>query len=183
MRSTYVDRPQYKFSAAHMTVFADGSKERLHGHNYQLSARLFLREFSPARMCDFAIIKAGLRAICETLNERTLIALHNPHLTISVEDAEKAGQRRVRISHRDGEYILPLADVALLPIDNITSERLAEHCHGSLAAYLHAEVSPPVREAIVELEVDLEELPGQGATYRAPLSTTLESDHEREASA
>lgn len=180
MRSTYVDRPQYKFSAAHMTVFADGSKERLHGHNFQLSARLFLRDVSPAVMCDFAIVKAGLQSICETLNERTLIALHNPHLTIAVEDAEKVGHGRVRITHRDGEYVLPLADVVLLPIDNISSERLAEHCHRGLVEHLHANVSPSVREVILDLEVELEELPGQGASYRAPFMSPTENSLKAE---
>jgi 6-pyruvoyltetrahydropterin/6-carboxytetrahydropterin synthase len=167
MRSTYVARPQYKFSAAHMTVFPDGSKERLHGHNYQLAARLFLRDVSPAVLCDFAIVKAGLRTICETLNERTLVAMHNPHLVISVEESGKNGRRQVHISHRDGEYRLPLSDVALLPLDNVTSERLAEHCLLGLSAYLRAELPPSVRAAIAEIEVEVEELPGQGASYRA----------------
>ena len=30
----HIARPEFKFSCAHMTVFPDGSKERLHGHNY-----------------------------------------------------------------------------------------------------------------------------------------------------
>ena len=34
-----IAREQYKFSCAHMTVFADGTKERLHGHNYTIARR------------------------------------------------------------------------------------------------------------------------------------------------
>jgi 6-pyruvoyltetrahydropterin/6-carboxytetrahydropterin synthase len=182
MRSTHVDRPQYKFSAAHMTVFPDGSKERLHGHNYQLSARLFLRDVAPAVMCDFAVIKEGLRRVAADLNERTLVALHNPHLIVSVEDGPDAGKRgQVRLSHRDGDYVLPLADVALLPLDNITSERLAEHCHRALAAYLRQALPEAVRAVIIELEVEIEELPGQGASYRAELEAEPEAETDTEA--
>ena len=170
MRSTFVARPQYKFSAAHMTVFPDGRKERLHGHNYQLSARLYLRDVSPAIMFDFAAIKEGLRVVCAELNERTLVALHNPFLLVSVDEHAAAGQGgQVRLSHRDGEYLLPLSDVALLPIDNISSERLAEYCHEKLAGYLRRELPVLVCSAIAELEVKVEELPGQGASYRAEL--------------
>jgi hypothetical protein len=31
----YIRKEALKFSAAHMTVFPDGTKERLHGHNYR----------------------------------------------------------------------------------------------------------------------------------------------------
>ena len=32
-----IARAEHKFSCAHMTVFADGTKERLHGHNYTIA--------------------------------------------------------------------------------------------------------------------------------------------------
>ena len=35
-----IAREQYKFSCAHMTVFPDGTKERLHGHNYTIAVAL-----------------------------------------------------------------------------------------------------------------------------------------------
>ena len=35
-----IAREQYKFSCAHMTVFADGTKERLHGHNYTVAIEI-----------------------------------------------------------------------------------------------------------------------------------------------
>lgn len=169
MRFIAIDRPQYKFSAAHMTVFPDGSKERLHGHNYQLAARLYLRDASLAAMCDFAVIKDGLKAVCAELNERTLLALHNPFLRAFVEDTPAQGPPRVRLSHRDGEYLFPLADVALLPLDNISSERLAEHCHGLLASHLCRYLSAAAQDVVAALEVRVFELPGQGAGYRAAL--------------
>lgn len=171
MHSVRIERPQYKFSAAHMTVFADGSKERLHGHNYQLAAELFLHEVALPVMCDFSILKDGLKAVCAGLNERTLVALYNPFLQVVTEDGPYAPApiRHLRLRHRDGDYLLPAADVALLPIDNVTAERLAEHCHGLLAEYLLLHLPPAVKAVLGELEVGVYELPGQGARYRAPL--------------
>ena len=32
----FVGKDVHKFSSAHMTVFPDGSKERLHGHNFMV---------------------------------------------------------------------------------------------------------------------------------------------------
>jgi hypothetical protein len=55
-----VAREQYKFSCAHMTVFPDGTKERLHGHNYQRSAvdlELLERIAISRQMLPFAAIK------------------------------------------------------------------------------------------------------------------------------
>jgi len=35
-----IARAEHKFSCAHMTVFPDGTKERLHGHNYTIAVAI-----------------------------------------------------------------------------------------------------------------------------------------------
>ena len=35
----FTGKDVHKFSSAHMTVFPDGSKERLHGHNFSRAQR------------------------------------------------------------------------------------------------------------------------------------------------
>ena len=44
-----------------MTVFPDGSKERLHGHNYTVALSLELSDTSFAKIIPFAVIRAGPR--------------------------------------------------------------------------------------------------------------------------
>ena len=67
-----VAREQYKFSVAHMTVFPDGTKERLHGHNYQVGAVLELTDISFAHMIAFAPIKDALADLRDPLDTAAL---------------------------------------------------------------------------------------------------------------
>src|SRR5258705_6636537 len=106
-----IAREQYKFSCAHMTVFADGSKERLHGHNYTLAIALTLDSATLAAMVPFAAIKGALAEICAAWKEHLLLAAHNPQLQI-VRDTDElefklCGER----------YVVPRGDALLLPID------------------------------------------------------------------
>src|SRR5215475_8565125 len=89
-----IHRAQFKFSAAHMTVFPDGSKEHLHGHNFELLMRLQLRRATLAVLCDFGLIKKALREVCGALNERVLVATRNPFLTV-----EPSGEQ-IRLRHK-----------------------------------------------------------------------------------
>ncbi len=123
--SLHLFRGEHRFSAAHMTVFPDGSKERLHGHNFQVELRLYLRSIALRDLCDFAVVKRALGELCGDMHERTLVALNNPHLRVTVEtlnDSDTApGRELVRLSHESGEYLLPRTDVVLLPLENITT--------------------------------------------------------------
>jgi 6-pyruvoyltetrahydropterin/6-carboxytetrahydropterin synthase len=42
----HIRKENIKFSSAHMTVFPDGTKEALHGHNYQVELTLELKDSS-----------------------------------------------------------------------------------------------------------------------------------------
>ena len=155
-----VARDQYKFSCAHMTVFPDGTKERLHGHNYQVGAVLELSDVSFANMLPFALIKDALAAICKEFRERVLIAANNPFMEKLRDDDELelrlCGQR----------YVFPREDVLLLPIDNIAVEPLAAHLADQLVAALTPSLPPGVVHAI---EVSVHESPGQGSTCQVVL--------------
>ena len=50
-----IARELFKFSCAHMTVFPDGTKERLHGHNYYVGVTLAL---SDAGRSEFLVRRA-----------------------------------------------------------------------------------------------------------------------------
>jgi 6-pyruvoyltetrahydropterin/6-carboxytetrahydropterin synthase len=151
-----IARDQYKFSCAHMTVFPDGTKERLHGHNYTLAVALELTDTSFAKIIPFAAIRSALGELCASWKERVLLAAHNPYFHVDHHD-----EREIEFRLCGRRYVLPSEDVLLLPIDNIAVEPLAGHCAELLRKRL-AEVLalPHVRT----LEVTIAESPGQGAT-------------------
>jgi 6-pyruvoyltetrahydropterin/6-carboxytetrahydropterin synthase len=151
-----IAREQYKFSCAHMTVFPDGTKERLHGHNYQLGVAIDLADVALARMLPFAPIKAALAELCAAWKERVLIAEANPHLELVRRD-----DREVELRLCGDRYVFPATDTLFLPIDNISVEALAAHAATLLHARLATVLAAP---HILALEVTCEESPGQGAT-------------------
>jgi len=157
-----VAREQYKFSCAHMTVFPDGTKERLHGHNYQVSAALELADVSFARLVPFAPIKEALAAICYGFRERLLLAEHNPYFE-KVRDTDD--ELEVRLCGQ--RYVVPREDALLLPIDNVAVEPLAAHIADLLVTQLGAALPIGVVTAI---EVSVHESPGQGAACHVELS-------------
>ncbi len=154
-----VERQQFKFSCAHMTVFPDGSKERLHGHNYQVGIALELREVSFATMIPFADLKAELAALCAEWKEYTFLAARNPYFELVRHDDDEV---EFRLCGK--RYVLPVEDVKILPLDNISVERLAEHVASLLIERTRRVFE---REVVLGLEVTVTESPGQGAScYR-----------------
>jgi 6-pyruvoyltetrahydropterin/6-carboxytetrahydropterin synthase len=148
-----IARDQYKFSCAHMTVFPDGTKERLHGHNYTIALALELERIELAAMIPFAPIKAAIGELCTAWKERVLIATQNPHLVIVRDDHE------LEITLCGERYVMPRGDALLLPIDNVSVEALSAH----VAELLAARIRPIVGATGRSLEVTISEHPGQGA--------------------
>jgi len=155
-----IARDQYKFSCAHMTVFADGTKERLHGHNYTIALAIEVERVELSAMIPFAPIKEALGELCATWKEHVLIATKNPFLVIVRDDTE------LELTLCGERYVMPRGDALLLPIDNISVEALAAH------------VAELLRERIAELaaraggrsiEVTVAESPGQGASCTVDL--------------
>ena len=155
----FVAKDAFKFSCAHMTVFPDGSKERLHGHNYFIELSVELEDVSFAKLVDFGPLKRTVAQLCVEWKERVLLARSNPHFTIVREDADEfeftlCGKR----------YVLPTEDVLVLPIDNIVVERLAEHSADRLAD----QIAPGPATGggpLTGFEVTVTESPGQGARH------------------
>jgi 6-pyruvoyltetrahydropterin/6-carboxytetrahydropterin synthase len=151
-----IAREQYKFSCAHMTVFPDGTKERLHGHNYQLGVALDVTDVALATMIPFAPIKVALTELCARWKERVLIAEHNPHLELIRQDPVE-----VELRLCGDRYVFPAGDVLFLPIDNISVEALAAHAAALLRDRLADVLAAP---QVTAFEVTCEESPGQGAS-------------------
>lgn len=147
-----------KFSAAHMTIFADGSKENLHGHNYRTSVSVEFERFSLAEMLPFSEIKAAMRTICEEWDEKVLLPNACPHIEFLREE-----KNEMEFKACGKRYVLPRDEVILLSADNITTESLAKVFGERLARTL----SKPglERAGVRSIETTIEEITGQGATY------------------
>ena len=142
-----------------MTLFPDGTKERLHGHNYE--ARVSF-EFAPAsesveRFYDFACIKKSLATVCNALNEHMLLPMHQQR--VKKISADEVSTEVVVCGKR---YVFPTDEVVWLPISNIVVEELSRHLWYRLEQLVGDDL---VRAGIGYMEVSVSETPGQGASF------------------
>jgi 6-pyruvoyltetrahydropterin/6-carboxytetrahydropterin synthase len=154
----FVGKDVHKFSSAHMTVFEDGTKERMHGHNFLVSAAFDLLRIDYGAMLDFALVKKCLAEQCAAWDQRLLIGERNPHFKLARKTSED-----VEFTLCDRRYILPADEVVLLPLDNIVVETLAQQ----FAIELARRLGQGLRRDVVEMmEVTVTESHGQGASYQ-----------------
>lgn len=110
-----------KFSAAHFTIFSATDRERLHGHNFIVSARVTAPVDDNGLCFPYSVFKEQLKVLCGSLDEYTLIAADSPYLQID----EEGDYYRVVF---DGQAMLLLkSDTLLLPIRNSTVEELSHY--------------------------------------------------------
>lgn len=150
-------KEDFKFSAAHFTLFADGSAELLHGHNYRVWAEIAGPQLGAAGLLlDFAVVKRAIRAACAGLDERVLV----PRLAPGLRFSEDAGSTEVAFAER--RYRFPSADLVLLPLENSSIELLSRWLWESLAPVLRGTPA-------TELTIWVEETAGQSCGYSAGL--------------
>lgn len=157
-----VHKDEHKFSCAHMTVFADGSKERLHGHNFHLAVAIELPADEHATMLDFASVKAVLASLCAELKEHLLMPARCPLLKIL-----RQGPDEIELELCSRRYLVPADDVILLPVDNVVVEHLARYLWMRVADALKTQLQEC---GAMALDVTVTESPGQGATWSSPLT-------------
>ena len=152
-------KEDFKFSAAHLTVFSDREAEGLHGHNYRVAVDL-----SGSKLDDLdflvpaAAAKQDIRAQCAALDEKILLPSECPHLELAERSATVTAVLGAR------RYEFPPSEVVLLPVANVTVEALARFLWQRLRDHwVH------LRDRIDVLEVTVTETPGQGASYRRSL--------------
>jgi len=143
------------FDAGHFATYG-GRCEPLHGHTYQVVAEVEGDLTEDSWVVDFTRLKGILRQICQEIDHRMLLQTKSRILTIEPSD----GYWHVRTP--DGaSYSFPAQDVADLPIDNTTAERLAEWFSGRVWDALTQRNS-----SIQSVTVEVWEGPGQRAAYK-----------------
>lgn len=150
-------KEDFKFSAAHFTLFANGRAELLHGHNYRVQVELSGSELDEeGLLVDIESFKKRLRAICAKLDSRTLLPGESQRLDWS----EDGGAVEVRCGERG--YRFPADDILVLPLANTSMELLARMIWSDLAEGLAG-------SRVDALAVSVEESSGQRCWYEGRL--------------
>lgn len=152
-----VGKGDLRFSAAHFISFL-GKCERLHGHNYGVTVVLEGDLTREGLVFDFVELKKVAREVCDSLDHRFLLPFESSCLQIQKGDGEWSihfGERR---------YVFPSSDVFVLPVDNITAERLAEYICRRITEALQSKAGN-----LASITVGVEEAPGQTATFQQRL--------------
>ncbi len=158
-------KEDFKFSAAHFTLFPDGRAELLHGHNYRVRLEITGSTLSEIGLLfDVSRVKQRIRERCDALDEHTLIPMEADRLTVE----RRGGSVEVRGANR--LYRFPEEDVVLLPLENVSMELLARMLWGEIAESL---AGSPVET----LWVEVQETPGQSAAFGAPLEASRGRRH------
>jgi 6-pyruvoyltetrahydropterin/6-carboxytetrahydropterin synthase len=149
----HVSKDYLIFCAAHFITY-DGVCESLHGHNYRASVTLEGDVQADHFVFNFVTLKRTMRKLVDQLDHRTLLPATNPHFRLIHANHE------ITVDVGDRRYVLPEADVLILPIPNTTAELLAKY----LAEQLRVALGDVANLTACEMTVD--EVEGQSATYR-----------------
>jgi len=155
--SIEVEKDYFNFASAHFLIFANGRREALHGHNYQVSVAVEGELDKAGVVLDFITFKPLVKRVCDDLDHRTLIQRNSPVLKI------RRGRKDVEVVHKGQRLVLPARDVILLPIANTSTELLAEY----IATQIRRKVQRQFPWAKLRLmEVGVEESRGQRGFFR-----------------
>jgi 6-pyruvoyltetrahydropterin/6-carboxytetrahydropterin synthase len=152
-----VYKQYFNFASAHFLIFADGSREELHGHNYQVR---FAAEgaLDPGDLVlDFTRLKPLVKRVCDELDHRVILPTQNERLAV-VHDGENV---LAEYAARE-RFAFPARDVVLLDVHNTSTERLAEYIARRVLASVNAEIP---HAQLRRIEVEVEESAGQCGVY------------------
>lgn len=153
-------KEDFKFSAAHFTVFGPDKAEGLHGHNYRVRVEFWGLQLNELGfLADFAAVKRVIRDLCALWDEKILMANDAPYLQI----VEQEGSLEIEYAER--RYRVPVQETELLPVTNITVEALAHLFWTKLARE-----DCWAGSSVDRVRVSIAETSGQGASFCSPLA-------------
>jgi 6-pyruvoyltetrahydropterin/6-carboxytetrahydropterin synthase len=148
LTTLYIDKEAHKFSAAHFTIFTATERERLHGHNYSVSARIVAPMGANGFSADYNVYKRRIADLCKPLDEYMLVAGDSPYQIIEERDDEYW----VTFAGRTLKFLQD--ETRLLPVVNVTVEELAHYLLAELIMLSEG-------EGLVEVELGVSSGPGQ----------------------
>lgn len=155
MFAVHLAKENFKFSCSHFTILSSNKAEHLHGHNYQVAVDIELSEINTdlGFAFDFNDVKPVIRRLCDSLDERILLAGKSKYLNIMTAGSQ------VEVKFGERTYSLPEGDVITLPICNISSEELARWFARGLAEDIQS------IQHWRRIRVSIEETRGQSVSY------------------
>jgi 6-pyruvoyltetrahydropterin/6-carboxytetrahydropterin synthase len=153
-----IDKEYLKFSCAHFLIFPDGSKERLHGHNYHVTCDIEGTLSRFGLVIDFKQVKPIIRDLCDHLDEHWLIPGQHAELRFQHRD-----DGHTEVYYRACRYLAPTEEIIVLPINNTSAE--------NFAAWIGRSLLERLRKAFGEISVrslvlGVSETPGQTGVWR-----------------
>ncbi len=156
-----VSKDYLQFSSAHFITFAGHKCESLHGHNYRVGVTVTGAVDPECQfVLDFALLKEILRPMVDAIDHKVLLPTASHKLELVEEGSFYSV---VYLGHP--KYRFPKSDCALLPVTNTTAEMLAEF----FATAVKRELAERGFEHLQGLVIEVEESPGQSASYSAAL--------------
>ena len=150
-----VRKTELVFSAAHFITFNGTICERLHGHNYRVTAEIFGPLDENEYVVDFIALRDTLREIVLELDHRMLLPTRHPQIRVAADD------REVMVMFEDRRWVFPRGDCLLLDLVQTTAELLARHIGQELLVRLEKRAN--YRPARMQIAVD--ECEGQEGVY------------------
>ena len=151
LATLHINKQAHKFSAAHFTIFSATDRERLHGHNYGVSARIVAVMGENGFSADYNVYKCCLQKLCDAHDEYMLLPAQSPWLEVVTQEDEYYA------TFNDKTLRFPCDETLLLPIVNVTVEALAHY-------FLERVLAEKLMGDIVELEVFVTSGDGQSSS-------------------
>jgi 6-pyruvoyltetrahydropterin/6-carboxytetrahydropterin synthase len=155
--SVRIAKDDLAFSAGHFITFDGGRCERLHGHNYRVSAEVQGPLDQNHYVVDFVALHDALRTILDEFDHRVLLPTEHSQIRVAADDKE------VTAIFADRRWVFPRDDCALLPIANTTAELLARH----IGLRLQEALAQQTGARLSAIRVEVDECFGQSAIWQA----------------
>lgn len=150
----HIAKAEHVFSAGHFITFANHC-ERLHGHNYRVSAEIAAPMDDNHLVIDFLLVRAKLLEITTWLDHYMLLPTGHPQIHVTDDGHE------VTVKFEDRRWVFPTSDCRILPVPNTTSELLASY----IGKRLHEALGGAATK-IKRLRVSVDECDGQTGVWK-----------------
>lgn len=137
-----------RFSAAHF-IPGEWKCDRIHGHDYSISAKISGELDGNSYFLDFSSAKSSLKEIADFLDHRVLIPTKNKVMVIKEE------KNSIYVKVKEKEYSFPSSECRLLPIMDTTAE--------CLSIYVLEKFRESLKGSYDEIDIEIHEGPGQYA--------------------
>jgi len=134
------------FSAAHFITLDDDTCERLHGHDYRLTAEVSGPLGKHHYVVDFVALHDTLLALAKELDHRVLLPTGHPTIHVQGDASE------VEVTFGRRRWVFPASDCLVLPIPNTTTVLLARYLAQQLLDRLASQFGQQELSICIELD-------------------------------